>query len=60
MLLAPNARQIYVGTGGTLVVKTPSGNLLTFLNVANGQTIAGWDIASIETGTTAAALVVGL
>jgi len=34
-----NARAIYVGVGGTVVLVDPQGTVLTFLNVPNGAVL---------------------
>lgn len=56
--LPTHVRAIYVGTGGTLSVVTAGGDTLSFVNLANGQTLVGWRIARVNaTGTTATDLV---
>jgi hypothetical protein len=50
-------RQLYVGTGGTVVVTDEQGNDITFKNVADGSTIGPFFIRKVKAATTAADIV---
>lgn len=51
------ARQIYVGTGGNLRVRRPTGTIANYLNVPSGASIGGEVEAILASGTTATNLV---
>ena len=51
------ARQIYVGTGGNLRVRRPTGTIANYLNVPGGFYVPGEVEAIIAAGTTAWNLV---
>ena len=50
-------RSLYVGTAGNVVVVTMDGTVLTFKNVANGQTIQMMGKRVNATGTTASDII---
>lgn len=50
-------RGIYVGTGGTLVVRTKAGTQLTFTNVGSGVILPFRCDKVLATGTTASGLI---
>lgn len=51
-------RQLYVGTGGTVVVTTTKDVDITFVNVASGVSIGPFFIKKVKaTGTTASNIV---
>ena len=51
-------RQLYVGTGGTVVVTTTNDVDITFVNVASGVSIGPFFIKKVKaTGTTASNIV---
>ena len=53
-----DVRQLYVGTGGDVVVVTSEGTVITFKNVADGTTIGPFFIRRVNsTGTTASNIV---
>jgi hypothetical protein len=52
----PVTRSLYVGTGGTLVVRMASGNQVTFSNVAQGVFPVQVDMV-LSTNTTASNIV---
>ena len=56
--LATIPKALYVGTGGTVILRTPSGMAdVTFSNVANGQILPVRAQFIRATGTTAADIV---
>ena len=50
-------RALYVGTGGTVVVVDPSGNQVSFTNVANGTTLPIRVDKVLSAGTTASGIL---
>lgn len=58
-IFAPPLNGIYVGTGGTLQIKTPAGNTVEFLNVPNG-TLVPVQAAVVFNTNTSATNIVGL
>jgi hypothetical protein len=53
----PPLRQLYVGTGGTVVVETQSGVTVTFANVPDGAHLGPFFLSKIKLGTTASNIV---
>jgi len=54
----PPLRALYVGTGGTVIVKDPFGNVGTHKNVPNGSVICA-NIGQVMSGSTTASDFVG-
>lgn len=50
-------RQLYVGTGGTVVVRDTEGNVATHLNVASGTYLGPFSIDRVTAATTATGII---
>lgn len=52
-----NARSVYVGVGGTVVLVTPTGTVLTFVNVQSGSVLPVAAKRINATSTTATTMI---